>query len=316
MSREHWRARLQGGSAPAWSGQGASDAPAQPADDLGGAPASELQALRADVREVILQGLHGLCFSPYEPGQGPGMQVPWQSVERRLQLIAPYTRWVRSFSCIDGHEATPRLARQAGLRTLVGAWLGSDRDTNRREIDAAIALAREGVVDMLAVGNEVLLRGDLDESELLDALAEVRDAVPGVPVGYVDAYYLFEQHPRVTEACDVVLANCYPFWEGCPREHAVEYMRDMVRRARVAAAGRPVLIAETGWPDRGSAVGGAQPSAADAMRYFLEAQAWARAEGIPMFHFSAFDEAWKTDAEGAVGACWGLWDERGVSKYV
>ena len=316
MSIEHGRSRQLSGSAPAWSESAAQGASPEPTEGIVDAGDVELETLRAAVREVLVQGLHGLCFSPYEPGQGPGMQVPRESVERRLRRIAPYTRWVRSFSCIDGHEATPRLARQAGLKTLVGAWLGKDRDANRRELAAAIRLAREGVVDLLAVGNEVLLRGDLEEAELLDALAEVREAVPGVPVGYVDAYYLFEQHPRVTAACDVVLANCYPFWEGCPREHAVDYMHDMVRRVRAVAPGRPVLVAETGWPDRGGAVGAAQPSPAEAMRYFLAAQAWARGEGIGMFYFSAFDESWKTDAEGAVGACWGLWDERGVAKYV
>ena len=44
-------------------------------------------------------------------------------------------------------------------------------------------------------------------------------------MGYVDAYYLFEKHPRVTAVCDVVLTNCYPFWEGVPREHALPYMQ-------------------------------------------------------------------------------------------
>jgi len=69
-------------------------------------------------------------------------------------------------------------------------------------------------VDILAVGNEVLLREDMSEDELLDYIERVKRAVPGVPVGYVDAYYLFERHPRVTAACDVVLTNCYPFWKA------------------------------------------------------------------------------------------------------
>ena len=29
----------------------------------------------------------------------------------------------------------------------------------------------------------------------------------------------------------------------------------------------------------------------------------------------AFDEAWKVDAEGDVGAYWGLWDKDGKPKY-
>ena len=328
MSHEHRRAWQQRSAAPAWTGllrespqPTASDrAPDQAPDQTpgyapghaSGAPAPDL---RAAVRELVAARLHGLCFSPYEPGQGPGTRVPERTVEGRLQLIAPFTRWIRSFSCTEGHEATPRLAHRAGLKTLVGAWLGKDRDINRREIEGAIELAREGVADLVAVGNEVLLRGDLEESELLEAIERVRSAAPHVPVGYVDAYFLFEKHPRVARACDVLMANCYPFWEGCPLEHAVAYMQDMYRRTCVAAEGKPVIIAETGWPDRGAAVGAALPSPEHAMRYLLEAQAWARRDGVEMFHFSAFDEAWKIDVEGDVGAFWGLWDQRGQFKY-
>ena len=35
---------------------------------------------------------------------------------RRIDLIAPHTRWVRSFSCTEGHEAIARLARTKGQR--------------------------------------------------------------------------------------------------------------------------------------------------------------------------------------------------------
>ena len=43
-----------------------------------------------------------------------------------------------------------------GMKTLVGAWLGKDADKNRLEIENLIALANDGVVDVAAVGNEVL----------------------------------------------------------------------------------------------------------------------------------------------------------------
>ena len=39
-------------------------------------------------------------------------------------------------------------------------------------------------------------------------------------------------------------------------------------------------------------------------------------EGVEIFYFSSFDEAWKVDKEGDVGAYWGLWDEEGNLKYV
>jgi glucan 1,3-beta-glucosidase len=274
------------------------------------------QADLADAFRAVLQaGVHGLCFSPYLEGQAPGSQVSEAQIRERLRLLQPHTRWVRTFSCTDGHEQTPRIAHELGLKTLVGAWLGTDRAINAREIDGVIAVARAGHADIVAIGNEVLLREDLPEEELLACLQQVKDALPGVPVGYVDAYYLFEKHPRVTAACDVILTNCYPFWEGCPRPQAVAYMQSMLQRTAAVAGGKPVIVSETGWPDQGSPFHGAVPSVEGAMRYFIDTQQWATDAGIAVFYFSAFDEAWKVGAEGDVGAFWGLWDKNGQPKF-
>jgi sugar (glycoside-pentoside-hexuronide) transporter len=277
----------------------------------------ELADLAGEFAEVLHSGVHGLCFSPYLEGQAPGSLLDEAQIRARLGIIRPYTGWVRSFSCTDGHEHTPRIAHELGMKTLVGAWLGTDRAINEREIAGAIELARAGHADILAVGNEVLLREDLSEDELLEYMRRVRQAVPpGVPVGYVDAYYLFERHPRITAACDVLLTNCYPFWEGCPRDEAIAYMQGMYQRTVAVAAGKKVIISETGWPHTGTAFHGAVPSVEGAMRYFIDTCRWARRDGVEVFYFEAFDEAWKVGAEGDVGAYWGLWDSHGQPKYV
>jgi exo-beta-1,3-glucanase (GH17 family) len=278
------------------------------------APA-ERARLDAAFRATLARGIHGLCFSPYLEGQQPGSQIGEAQIRERMAIIKPHTRWVRSFSCTDGHEQTPRIAHEMGLKTLVGAWLGIDREINAREMAGAIAVAQAGHADIVAVGNEVLLREDLSEDELIGHIRAMKAALPGVPVGYVDAYFLFEKHPRVTAECDVVMTNCYPFWEGCPREQALPYMQTMLARTRAAAPGKRILISETGWPDQGSAFHGAVPGKEAAMQYFVDTAAWAEAEGIEWFHFAAFDEAWKVGAEGDVGAFWGLWDKDARPKF-
>lgn len=272
----------------------------------------ELGELALDILEG---GIHGLCFSPYLPDQAPGDIIQAEQVERRLELIRPWVRWIRSFSCTDGNELIPALAAGKGLQTMVGVWLGDDRELNERELANGIAVARAGHASILAVGNEVLLRGDLTEDELLDYLARAKAAVPDVPVGYVDAYFEFVDHPRITAACDVLLANCYPFWEGCPAQYALLYMKDMHRRVTRVADGKRVIISETGWPTTGQATGGAVPSSESALKYFIDTCKWAEEDEIEMFYFSAFDEPWKVAAEGDVGAYWGLLDKDGKPKY-
>lgn len=281
--------------------------------DLSNATEADLRAL---VRSIIEAGIHGVCFSPYVEGQGPGTDIGEAQIRERLQIVQPYVSWIRSFSTIEGNELIPSVAADLGLQTMVGVWIGSDLDKNEAELRNGIEIAQRGHAGILAVGNEVLLRGDVSESQLIEYIQRVKTAVPDVEVGYVDAYFEFVDHPEVTEVCDVILANCYPFWEGVAAEHSLLYMKEMYRRALSAAGDKRVIISETGWPNMGSPERGAQPSVESAMKYFIDTCQWAGQDGIEVFYFSAFDEAWKVDAEGDVGAYWGLWDKDGNPKYV
>ncbi|WP_445452066.1 glycoside hydrolase family 17 protein [Flavobacterium sp. 25HG05S-40] len=266
-------------------------------------------------RETLENGMHGICFSLYQDGQKPGDIITPEQVERRIQILKPYTKWIRSFSCIEGNEHIPRIAHQNGMQTLVGAWLGDDLELNEKEIGSLIALAKEGCVDIAAVGNEVMYRGDLTEEQLIAYIHRVKEALPNIPVGYVDAYYEFSHRPRITEACDVILTNCYPYWEGCPIEYSLYHMQSMFGSAKYAGQGKRVIITETGWPSEGGSLKGAIASEENAMRYFIETQSWAKQNDIEVFYFSSFDESWKVGAEGDVGAYWGLWDKEEHLKF-
>jgi glucan 1,3-beta-glucosidase len=280
--------------------------------DVSAIPGPELRKL---VRKILEARIHGISFSPYTEGQGPGSQLGDAQIRERLAIVQPFVKWVRTFSCSDGNELIPAIASENGLKTIVGAWLDDDLDRNELELARAISIANSGHAAILGVGNEVLLRGELTEDQLIGYINRVKDAAPGVDVGYVDAYFEFEAHPRLADACDVVLANCYPFWEGCPAEHALLYMKEMYRCATKAAKGKQVIISETGWPNAGPATDGAVPSLENAIKYFIDTYRWAEEDDVDIVWFSSFDESWKSGAEGEVGAYWGLWDINGQPKY-
>lgn len=266
--------------------------------------------------DVLKTGIHGLCFSLYEDGQKPGDIISEQQVRRRMKIIAPYTKWVRSFSCTEGNEFIPMIAKEYGIKTLVGAWLGDDPEINEREIEGLIKLSNEGFVDIAAVGNEVMYRKELSEDELLEFIHRVKSAIPDtIPVGYVDAYYEFTIKPRITEACDLILTNCYPYWEGCNLEYSLEHMKQMYHQALHAGNGKKVIITETGWPSQGESFKDSHPSKENAIKYFINTQLWSQQEEIDIFYFSSFDESWKVGAEGEVGAYWGIWDKNEKLKY-
>ena len=75
---------------------------------------------------TLNKGMHGICFSMYEDGQEPGDVITEEQVERRIKILKPYSKWVRSFSCIEGNEHVARIAHKNGMKTLVGAWLSDD----------------------------------------------------------------------------------------------------------------------------------------------------------------------------------------------
>ena len=259
--------------------------------------------------------MHGICFSPYEGEQQPGDPISEEQIRRKLALLQPHAKWIRVFSCTEGNDQIPVLAREYGFKTLVGAWLSDDKEKNAEEIERLVELARDGYVDIAAVGNEVMYREELEEAELIAYIQEVKAALPDIPVGYVDAYYEFTNRPLITEACDVILSNCYPYWEGCHIDYSLLYMKQMYYQAKQAAGSKPVIITETGWPSSGEALGAAEPGYENALKYFINAQSWSQKEDIPMFYFSAFDEGWKVGAEGSVGAFWGLWDHLEQRKF-
>lgn len=262
------------------------------------------------------QGLHGISFSPYLEGQGPGDPISEAQIVERLNVIRPYTKWIRTFSCTEGNEMIPAIAKDMGLKTMVGGWIEDDDEKNKLELENLINLAGNGLADIVAVGNEVLYRKEMSLDRLLSNIEEVKSALPNSKVGYVDAYYEFCDHPELVGACDIILANCYPYWEGCHADYALLYIKEMFNRVSTAAGGKPVVISETGWPNAGESFGDSDPSNGNALRYFINVQRWAKEENIDMFYFSSFDEDWKTDDEGDVGAYWGLWDSKGKLKYL
>jgi exo-beta-1,3-glucanase (GH17 family) len=276
------------------------------------------EAHRTRLGGKAIHRLDGVAFAPWGDGQDPttGAVATEAQIERRLGHVARYAEMVRTFGSTHGLERVPALARRRGLAVAAGAWLSSDPVANRAEVDALVANARAGDVALAIVGVEVLLRGDLNESDLLGWIQEVRDALSGttVRVTTADTWAVLLAHPSIIAACDVVAANVYPYWEGLGIDAAAAALDDHYRSLVQAAGGKEVLIAETGWPSAGNAVGGAEPAPENAALYCADVQTWARAEAVRVFYFEAFDEAWKGRVEGPQGAHWGIADSSGALK--
>lgn len=259
--------------------------------------------------------LHGLNFSPFMNGQNEASVVGVPQLLQRMQIIRPYTRWIRSFRVTNGLEHIARIARTLGLKTLIGARITSNLVENKKELDALIAIGLSGDADVLAVGNEVLQQDDpLPVETIVDYIEQVKAAVPGVPVTYVDGFHicLDDANADLCEAVDVISATIYPFWDenDIDIDDAIGYIDTNLQLLRAKVPGKDILISEAGWPSDGSPTA----TVANSAQHFRELEAWARATGADAFWFEAFDEAWKFVEEGGPGPHWGVWDENGALK--
>lgn len=126
--------------------------------------------------------LEGLNFSPYIDGQDPnrGSVVSEQQLRTRLAIVAPYTKWIRTFGATHGLEATPRVAPELGLRVAMGAWIDGNRSSNEQQLANLIAAARAGYVDMAIVGQRSFVQAGA-QREGIDRVRAPRSA--GGPCG-------------------------------------------------------------------------------------------------------------------------------------
>ena len=234
-------------------------------------------------------------------------------IEADLRLLSRVTGCVRTYGVDQGLDAVPAIARRLGLRVVLGAWLGRDAAANTAQLDRALALAREhaDVVDLLMVGNEVLLRRELAPDQLAALLARAKRE-SAVPVSYADVWEFWLRHGAVLRThIDVVSVHVLPYWEDEPVavEHAVAHVNATVARVLQVFAPLPVFLAETGWPAEGRQRGPARPGKLEQTRFVREWVTSLPGGTDPRWRgnlIEGFDQPWKRALEGAMGGHWGV----------
>lgn len=214
-------------------------------------PAQSQQAQASDTASSVV--FDYIAFDPdVLDGQKPGEAVPKEQMERLVDGAARYAGGIRTYGMSDGLDYAIEYAHGKGMRTIAGIWLSSDAEDNDAEMALAATLAAAGAADILCVGNECLLRGDMSEDELLGYIARAREiAGKNTLIAYADTPENYSD--TLLKAIDVALPNIHPYWAGLlPREGAA-YVNDRVGAlAALAAAVNPklaIIVGETGFPN-------------------------------------------------------------------
>ena len=209
----------------------------------------------------------------------------------------------------------PELARRHGIKVALGAWIDARAPHNATQVEQAIRLARQNPnVIRVIVGNEVVLRGDIPVSELTAYLDQVRDAVKQ-PVSTAEPWHVWMRHPELADHVDYLAVHMLPYWEGVSADASIGYIDDKVALLKKAFPGKPIVLAEVGWPSNGRTREAAVASDANEAMFLRRFLARAAEQGYVYYLMEAFDQPWKAQSEGSVGAYWGVYNVDREAKF-
>jgi exo-beta-1,3-glucanase (GH17 family) len=261
-----------------------------------------------------------VSFAPFRRGQSPITKVfptPDQIVADMKSLVG-VSRGIRTYTSLEGMDIVPATAGSLGLEVTHSAWLGAKAANNDQEVEALIKAANlyPDSIKRVIVGNEVLLRQDLTADQLTGHIRRVKAAIRQ-PVSYADVWAFWLKNPQLAQEVDFITIHILPYWEDEPvaAEHSAEYLVRIYRRMAEAFPGKPILIGEAGWPTRGRSRGPAVASMENGARFVRTLARVSKENGFDYNVVEAFDQPWKAELEGTVGAYWGVVDTQRRVKF-
>ena len=241
-----------------------------------------------------------------------------ERIDADLKALSTRVDCVRTYSQGQGLSAVPGIARRYGMKVLMGIWLDADARSNEAQIREGIATAKNypDVLSGIVVGNEVLLRGELDSTQIAGYLQQVRQAV-NVPVTYADVWEFWLRHRELARSVDFITVHILPYWEDHPvaPDKAVRHVAKTYARVQKAFPGRQIMIGETGWPSAGRPRQLASASVVNEARYLRSFLRYADQAHLPYNVIEAFDQPWKRIQEGTAGGYWGIFNARDQPKF-
>jgi exo-beta-1,3-glucanase (GH17 family)/cellulose synthase/poly-beta-1,6-N-acetylglucosamine synthase-like glycosyltransferase len=251
--------------------------------------------------------LPSVSYNRFAEKSSDGLRVTEAQIRADLTVIAAHAKAVRTYASTQGLEHVPEIAAELGLKVTLGVWIDKDNARNEREMAAALELARRYPnVIRLVVGNETLFRREHTAGELVQIIRRVKRDSP-VPVATADHWKMFIDHPELVDAVDQVFAHIIPYWEGMPKELAVEQSLALYDRLLAAHPGKKIVIGEFGWPSAGHNFKSAVPSPISQAVVLRNFVARANILGIDYNVVEAIDQPEKL-FEGNVGPYWGMLD--------
>lgn len=244
---------------------------------------------------------------------------PEPRIRLDIERIKKVTGAIRIYSVDHGLDRVLPMAAASGINVSLGLRLGADKTHNDLEIARGMKLFVPfgKVIKRVYVGNEVLRRKILSPADLAAYVRRVRVFIadPAVTIGTAELWSDWLNNPGLAGACDFIGAHISPYRDGVAVANAVDYIAQRTVELKAAAPGKPIVIAEAGWPSAGPTIKTAVPSPGAQEQFVRAFLARAAQEKYDYNFVEAYDQPWKSkSAEGPAGASWGLFDGQRAAK--
>uniref|UniRef100_UPI0040483FD6 glycosyltransferase family 2 protein n=1 Tax=Aliarcobacter sp. TaxID=2321116 RepID=UPI0040483FD6 len=270
---------------------------------------------RVSLTQDSFEKIESLSYSPYE-GYNKKL-LSSEQIKEDINMLLNFTNKLRTYSTFDAKPILEEISK-TNMYIDLGLWLSGNHEENHKEIQRAVKLLEKYSKNIknIIVGNETILRTDLNEVELVAYLNFVREYT-NKPITTAETWDIWEKYPILTDNVDFITIHILPYWEKIPIEQFNDYIIDRYTFIENLFPNKKITIGETGWPSHGYNNKKAVPNLknqAIAIRGFLNI---AHEKNWSYNIIEAFDQPWKGYDEGNVGQYWGLFtSDRELKFYV
>lgn len=278
--------------------------------------------------------LHGVTYSPFGGmdnvlcppfNDTGGMCLQPNQVKNDMEALSRVTRRVRTYSsvCVNATRQIFESARDHNMSIMAGVWVDGDEDVLQAELDRLVDLIREygSVVADICVGNEPIFVIGLTPSVVADAITKVRERLTSefggvnIPIGVADVLSTWMEEEigmdnesglaaagqnvsSIVEQIDWIGLNSHPYWGGFDPKlgKAADSVLGSANQL-VERWGKPVIIAETGFPTAGESRSGefgtVVPGVFELDIFVSEMELASRARNTSVYFFEPYNGDWK-----------------------
>jgi exo-beta-1,3-glucanase (GH17 family)/cellulose synthase/poly-beta-1,6-N-acetylglucosamine synthase-like glycosyltransferase len=263
--------------------------------------------------------VRGIAYSPSRLfTQRQTKNVPAERIDRDLAQLSKLTGRIRTYTVDGGMDKVPEIARRYRMTVSLGIWISADLEKNEKEIELGIrtALANRRTIDRVIVGNETQLFGYVSPDQLNTYIQRVREALPArIKITTAEPWSTWMLTPEIGQYVDVIFVHLLPYWENVDIRGALKSSESFYNHIQGEFPDKRIVVGEAGWPSEGRTRGRAEATAANEGYFLRGFVQFAQEKGWDYYLFEAYDQPWKNQGEGAVGAYWGLFDASGNPKF-